>query len=124
MKHIKRDIVIPKEMLELFKNSIRIIEKNHLAGFWPPDLMELKKLQKSIPELFGNAAIMKKYDVAITYNGKSMKNDFSKMGFDFSNDRIVTDIFIQGIPVPWRLLKNAGIDHKKFNVILTPKEMR
>ncbi len=122
MTHFKKDIIIPKEMLDLFKNTTRIIEKNHLSGFWPPDMHNLKQLQKMMPELFGNEAIMKKYNVAITYVGKSMKNDFAKMGFEFNEARIVNNVLIHGIPVPWQLLKNAGIDHKKFNIMLTPKE--
>jgi hypothetical protein len=116
------DVIVPKELINLFKNSIRIIDKKHLAGMWPVDARQLKKLQAVIPELFAEANIMNKYDIAITYQGKTMKNDFSKVGVDFIEDRIIKDLYIHGIPVPWQLLKKAGIDSKKFNVILTPKQ--
>jgi hypothetical protein len=121
MNTIKKDIIIPKELLILFKNSVRIIDKKHLAGMWPVDLKQIAKLQKMLPELFGDEAIMKKYDIAITYNGKSMKVDFQKIGLDLIDERRVHDILIHGIPVPWQLIKKAGIDNKKFNFILTPK---
>ena len=88
---------------------------------WPIDLKQIAKLQKMLPELFGDEAIMKKYDIAITYNGKSMKVDFQKIGLDLIEERRVHDILIYGIPVPWQLIKKAGIDNKKFNIFLTPK---
>jgi hypothetical protein len=121
MTIIKKDIIVPKEILNLFKNSVRIIDKKHLAGMWPVDIGHIKQLQKVLPELFANEAIMKRYDIAITYNGKSMKGDFSKLGLDLIEGRIKNDIFIHGIPVPWQLLKKAGIDHQKFSVYLTPR---
>lgn len=123
MAAFKKDLTIPKELLNLFKNSARIVEKKKLAGFWPPDLQILKELEKSLPELFANEAIMKKYDVAVTYTGRAMKNDLKKMGLLFNEERIVKDFFVHGIPVPWQLLKKAGINHQKIGVILVPKEM-
>jgi hypothetical protein len=121
MNIIKKDIIIPKELLILFKNSVRIIDKKHLSGMWPVDLKQIGKLQKIMPELFRDEAIMKKFDLAVTYNGKSMKVDFHKIGLDLIDERRVQDILIHGIPVPWQLIKKAGIDNKKFNFILTPK---
>jgi hypothetical protein len=121
MATTKRDIIIPKEMQDVFKNSIRIIDKKHLAGFWPVDLMHLKQLQKMIPELFRDEAIMKKYDIAVTYTGNNMKADLSSIGIESINDRLIKNIFIYGIPVPWQLLKKAGVDYKKINIVLTPK---
>ena len=50
-----------------------------------------------------------------------MKDDFVKLGFEFNESRIINNINYHGIPVPWQLLKNAGIDNKKFGIILTPK---
>ncbi len=121
MTPIKKDILIPKELLELFKNSVRIIDKKHLAGMWPVELKYLKQLQKKMPELFGNEAILKKFDFAISYNGKSMKNDLSKIGIEIIDERKINNILIHGIPVPWQLLKKAGVDHQKINITLTPK---
>lgn len=118
----KRDIIVSKELLNLFKNSVRIIDKKHLAGIWPVDLQQLRKLKELLPEIFLDKAIMKKYDLAIGYQGKTVKNDLQKLGVDLVDTRIINDIFIHGIPVPWHLLRKAGIDYKKYNFYLTPKQ--
>jgi len=105
----------------MFQNSIRVIDKKHLAGYWPVDFRQLKQLQKVLPELLGSEALAKKFDLAIAFKGKPIKSDLNKSGFEFIGDRILPDIWIHGIPVPWPWLKKAGIDYKKFNVVLTPK---
>jgi hypothetical protein len=118
---ITKDITIPKEVLNLFPNAIRIIDKKHLVGIYPVDPGNLRKLQATIPELFKNEVIKQKFDVAIGYDGKSMKVDFNKLGIPMLPERIVRDIWIHGIPIPWIYLKKAGIDNKKFNFVLVPK---
>jgi len=122
MKPKRKDLVVSKEILDLFKNSIRIIDKKHLVGIWPVDARQLKKLQTVLPDLFMDENIMKRYDIAIAYKGKTIKNDFSKIGLEFNEERIIRYPLF-GIPIPWRMLRIAGVDHKKFNVVLTPKEL-
>lgn len=122
MKTVYKDLVVSKEILGLFQNSVRIIDRKHLVGMWPVDARLLTKLRPMLPELVGDENIMRKYDLAIGYNGKTMKNDFSTIGLDLIEDRIVNNILIHGIPVPWQMLKKAGIDNKKFDVTLTPKK--
>jgi hypothetical protein len=123
MKRPLKDIVVSKEILGLFKNSVRIIDRKHLAGMWPVDARQLIKLKDMLPQLFLDENIMKKYDLAIGYNGKTVKKDLPKLGVELVEDRIINDIFIHGIPVPWHLLRKAGIDYKKFDIVLTPKQL-
>ena len=122
MKKPLKDIVVSKEILGLFRNSVRIIDKKHLAGMWPVDVRQLVKLKEMLPQLFMDENIMKKYDIAIGYQGKTIKNDLPKLGVELVDERIIKDIFIHGIPVPWHLLRKAGIDYKKFDIVLTPKK--
>jgi hypothetical protein len=121
MAPINKDLVIPKELIPLFKKNLRIIDKHKLSGFFPPDILQFEKLKKLLPELLGQPQIMQKYDLAIEYKGKSIKADFSKLGIEIHESRIVSNIFINGIPVPWTMLRRAGIDHQKIGLYLTPK---
>lgn len=115
-----KDIIVSKEILNLFKNNVRIIDKRHLAGMWPVDVFMLKRLQDLLPQMF-DKNILEKYDLAIGYKGKDIKGDFAKAGIKYVDDRIINHILIHGIPVPWQLLKKAGIDHQKFEVVLTQR---
>lgn len=121
MKPEPKDILVPKEILGIFKNSVRIIDKRITAGMWPVEARQFARLRKIVPELFSEANIMNRYNFAVTYTGKKIQNDLVRNGFEFEEKRIIKNIFIYGIPVPWQMLKKAGIDHKKINVILTPK---
>lgn len=116
-----KDIVIPREILNSLPNSVRIIDKKHLAGMWPVNLSHIRQLQNKLPSLFKDESVMNKFNLAITYKGKAMKTDFSKAGIDLIQDRVLPDILINGIPIPWQFLKKAGIDYRKFEIILTPK---
>ena len=115
------DVIVSKEILILFKNSVRIVDKKHLAGIFPIDHELLAKLRDKLPELF-NDSILKRYDIAIGYQGRAMKADFMKFGIDEMDKRIVNNIIIRGIPVPWQLLKKANIYNEKLNIYLTPKQ--
>lgn len=118
---IKKDILIPKEILNGLQNSVRIIDKKHLAGYWPVEFRQLKQLQKVLPEIMGNEAIANKFDLAVGYKMKPERNDLAKSGLQVIADRIVPDIWLVGIPIPWILLRRAEIDHRKFEIVLTPK---
>ncbi len=120
---IKKDILIPKEILNGLQNSVRIIDKKHLAGYWPVEFRQLKQLQKVLPEIIGNEALANKFDLAIGYKMKPERNDLAKSGLQVIADRIVPDIWLVGIPIPWILLRRAEIDHRKFEIVLTPKGM-
>ncbi|HOX74459.1 MAG TPA: hypothetical protein PLB27_07070 [Bacteroidales bacterium] len=120
---IKKDILIPKEILNGLQNSVRIIDKRHLAGYWPVEFRQLKQLQKVLPEIIGNEALANKFDLAIGYKMKPERNDLAKSGLQVIADRIVPDIWLVGIPIPWILLRRAEIDHRKFEIVLTPKGM-
>lgn len=117
----KNDIIIPKEILNGLQNSIRIIDKKHLAGYWPVEFKQLRKLQELMPEILGSEALARKYDLAIGYKVKPVRGDLAKSGLQFLEDRVVPGILIRGIPVPWTFLQNAGIDNRRFEVVLTPK---
>jgi len=121
MEPKKNDVIVSKEILNLFKNSVRIVDKRHLAGIFPINPELLERLRKKLPELF-DESILKKYDIAIGYQGKAMKADFLRFGIDELDKRIVKNIIIQGIPVPWQLLKKANLYDEKFNIYLTPKQ--
>jgi hypothetical protein len=121
MKTTKEDIVLSKEVLNLFKNNVRIIDKKHLSGIIAIDIHMIERLKKVLPEMF-DESIMKKYDISIGYTGKDIKKDFAQMGIEYNEKRIIEHIRLIGIPVPWQLLKKAGIDNQKFNVVLTPKQ--
>jgi hypothetical protein len=118
---LKNDFTIPKELMKEFPTSLRIVDKKFTGGFWPVELKYIKKLQESLPNVFGNPAIMNRFNLAVTYQGKSMKVDFAKAGIEFIEDRILHDFWIHGIPVPWQYLVKAGIDNKKFGVMFVPK---
>ena len=77
---IKKDILIPKEILNGLQNSVRIIDKRHLAGYWPVEFRQLKQLQKVLPEIIGNEALANKFDLAIGYKMKPERNDLAKSG--------------------------------------------
>jgi hypothetical protein len=117
------DIIVSKDVLKLFKNSVRVIDDWHLQGIIAIDPSMLIKLQKVLPEMFGKN-ILEKYSISIAYKGKDIKKDFHKAGFAFNEERLIDKIYLAGIPVSWQLLKKAGIDHKKFDVLLSPKNMR
>ena len=121
MKSNVNDIIVSKEVLKLFKNTVRVVDNWHTTGIVATEPKILSRMQKFLPEMF-DESIMKKYDIAIGYKGKEIKNDFARLGMEFP-ERFTDKILICGIPVPWQLLKKAGIDHQKFNVILTPKQM-
>lgn len=118
---VKKDILIPKEILNGLQNSVRIIDKKHLAGYWPVEFRQLKQLQKVLPAIMENEALANKFDLAVGYKMKPERNDLVKSGLQVIGDRIVHDIWLVGIPIPWLLLRRAGIDHRKFEIILTPK---
>jgi len=117
------DIIVSKDVLKLFKNSVRVIDDWHLQGIIAIDPSMLIKLQKVLPEMFGKN-ILEKYSISIAYKGKDIKRDFINAGFEFKEERFIDKIHLAGIPVSWQLLKKAGIDHKKFDVLLAPKNMR
>jgi hypothetical protein len=117
---IEKDITIPKEIFKLFPNAVRITDKRSSIGMWPVDPSKIGKLRTVVPEIFENETIKKKFDIAVGYNGKSMKTDFAKIGIDVMPDRIINNIMLHGIPVPWTYLRKAGIDNKKFNMFLIP----
>lgn len=121
MANTHKDLFVPKEMLDLFQNSVRIIDKRGTAGHWPVNAKIISQLKGILPEVFRNEAILKKFDVGINYKGNTIKNDFAKLGLEFNEARIINNIYFHGIPVPWQLLRNVGIDYKKFDIILTPK---
>ena len=81
----------------------------------------MKQLQKVLPEIIGNEALANKFDLAIGYKMKPERNDLAKSGLQVIADRIVPDIWLVGIPIPWILLRRAEIDHRKFEIVLTPK---
>lgn len=150
-----KDIVISKEILRLFKNSIRVVDRLHPAGMWPVDMLKLKELQERLPELLKDKDIANRYDIAVIYKDKVLREksvsrkrgslsirtvekeplklkligsagikvqkDFSKLGLVSIEDRIVKNIPLCGLLVPWRYLKKVNIDHRKFDLILTPK---
>lgn len=116
------DIVISKELLVMFNNNVRILEKHPTGGMWPVDISHIKRLQKVLPQLVEQEALQKQYELAIAHKGKSLKADALKSGIAFDAQRIVNKVQLIGIPVPWTLLKKAGIDHKAFDVVLVPKK--
>lgn len=122
MKSNGNDIMVSKEVLKLFKNSVRVIDFWRTQGIVAVDPKILVKLQKVLPEMF-DKSILDKYNISIAYKGKEIKKDFAKMGFEFKEERFIDKIQLGGIPVSWQLLKKAGIDHQKFDVLLTPKQM-
>jgi hypothetical protein len=120
---LNKEIIIPPELLKLFKKDpIRIIDIVRTPGMWPIDPWLLEKFKKMMPELFNNRTIMKKFDVALTYKGNTMKADLAKIGIDLPN-RIWDDWQLQGFFAPPKpiLMKKAGINQKKFKVFLVPK---
>lgn len=123
MKPNVGDVVVSKEIIDLFKNSVRIIDKRHLYGMWPVDVKDIERLQVFFPEIFEKSDIRERYNIGIGYRGKTMKEDFSKLGFDFEEE-LVRKLPPVTIPIPWHFLRRAGIDHRKFNFYLTPKEMK
>jgi hypothetical protein len=121
MAGFDKDLVIPREMLNEFKVSIRVIDKRHWQGIWPIDLRIRKVFEQRFPELFKNKYFQENYDMAIVYKGKNLKKDIAKFGFDAIETKVYERIFLRGIPVPWDLLRKLNIDHKKFDVMFTPR---
>jgi hypothetical protein len=123
MKSNENDIIVSKEVMKLFNHSVRVIDNWHTRGIVAIDPKILGRLQKVLPEMF-DKSIMEKYNISISYKGNEMKNDFAKMGIEFKEERFTDKIQLGGIPISWQLLKKAGIDNQKFDVLLTPKQMQ
>jgi|WetSurMetagenome_2_1015567.scaffolds.fasta_scaffold545002_2 hypothetical protein len=119
MKPNAKDIVISKEILDVFRNSVRVVGKPSV-GIYPLEARQLLRIKELVPELFANEAILKKYDLGLSYRGKTMKADFAKLKIEFSEDRIIK-IPLVTVPVPWQMLKRANIDYRKIGLCLTPK---
>ena len=121
------DVLIPKELLEHFGKRTKIVFRVPLAGIYPLPLKEFGRLVDSIPHVFKNDNVLKTFDVAINMKIKKPTPDIFKipevltLGLDKSKIRLVDDILINGIPVPWQIIKKAGIDHNKVKVLLVPR---
>lgn len=121
MPRFKKDLVIPQELLNEFRVTIRVIDKKHLAGMWPVDARIQKIFHGRFPRLYANENIMKNYDLALVYKGRRLKKDLEKLDLDLNKIRIEEDIIINGIPVPWTILRKLNINHRKFDLIYAPK---
>lgn len=121
MPRFEKDLVIPKELLNEFRVTVRVIDKKHLAGMWPVDARIQKIFQERFPRLYENDSILRNYDLAMVYKGRKLKSDLKKLHLDFEKLKIRDDIIINGIPVPWTILRKLNINHRRFDLIYTPK---
>jgi hypothetical protein len=121
MAGFEKDLVIPREMLNEFRVSVRVIDKRRWIGIWPIDMRIRKIFEQQFPELFRNKNFLENYEMAIVYKGNNLKKDIEKFGFGAIETKIYERMFIRGIPVPWELLRKMHIDHKKFDVMFTPR---
>lgn len=119
--NFKKDLVIPREMLNEFRVSVRVIDKKHWIGLWPIDVGMHKIFEKQFPTLYRNESFRKNYDLAMVYKGRNIKSDLSKLKIDVSKTRTYDGTIINGIPVPWYLLRRMELDYKKFDFVFTPK---
>ena len=121
-KTINKEIVIPPELLKLFKKEpIRIIDiTTQTEGMYPTRKEHFEIFKKMMPELFKNRSIMGKFDVALTYTGNTIKDDLAKIGIDLPY-RIWDNWRLTGIAAPPILMDKAGINQKKFKFFLVPK---
>lgn len=121
MAGFEKDLVIPREMLNEFKVSVRVIDKRKWAGMWPVDARIHKLFEHRFPKLYANTTFRENYDLALVHRGKNLKKDIGKLGLELDQSKVFDRVIINGIPVPWTLLKKMDIDHKKFDVVFTPK---
>ena len=117
-----KGIVISEEILRLFKDEARIVNKKDWIGLFALKAKYIKELQLKFPELMSEKIAMH-YDFSIGYSGTTAKSDFAKFSHTLPEEKVQKYKLIQGIPVPWRLLQKAGLDYKKFNMLLTPKQI-
>lgn len=117
---IEKIVVTPK-VLELFGGTARIIDRRYWIGLRRIDKDILKQLQSRLPEVFNNKEISSSYDVAVVSTTRVYSKDFKDLGIKEFAPRYKELHNVRGIPVPWYLLKKAGFDYNKINVVLVPK---
>jgi len=122
MPKFQRDLVIPHELLNEFKVTVREFDKKHWQGIWPVDANIRKIFEKRFPELYADEKFVKNYDLAMVYKGRRLEKDFNKMGFKLEREKIIPRIIINGIPVPWYILRRLDLDYRKFDFVFTPKQ--
>ena len=122
MPKFQKDLVIPHELLNEFKVTVREFDKKHWQGIWPVDADIRHIFEKRFPELYANEKFVKNFDLAMVYKGRRLDKDLDKLGFKVSRDRLIPRIIINGIPVPWYILRRLDLDHRKFDFVFTPKQ--
>jgi len=121
MPKFTRDLVIPRELLNEFQVNVRVFDKKRWAGMWPVDARVRHIFEERFPELFASKEFVKNYDLAMVYKGRNLNKDMAKMDLDVSKHEIIPRIIINGIPVPWYILRRMSINHRKFDFVFTPK---
>lgn len=124
MGNSNEHIVINARVLEKFKGSVRIIDKKYWAGIPAIDAKLLEKLRTKLPQVIGDKEIASMYDFAVVAPTREFSKDFKDLGIKEFSVRIKELKSVRGIPVPWYLLRDAGFDYNKINVILVPKAVR
>ena len=124
MDNLKANIVINARILDKFKGSVRIVDKRYWAGIPAIDAKILEKLRAKLPEIVGDKEIAEMYDFAVVAPTREFSKDFKDLGIKEFSVRIKELKSVRGIPVSWHLLKNAGLDYNKINVVLVPKAVR
>ncbi len=126
MPEIKRDLVIPKELLMEFKGSVRVIDRLRWRGIWPVDARVRQRIEEYMTHLRKSELLLNKYDLVLVYKGKENVISNKYLGLDDMEVKIVKWP-LQGIPVPWKLLRDfvdkAKINPLQYELIYTPKAM-
>lgn len=121
MANQEKDLVIPQGLLTKFSNAVRIIDKKNIVGIKPLNPELLTKMESSFPEFFNDKRFQSNFEVALTYKGRNIKGDMEKAGIKLDQSRISKDIFIRGIPVPDKFLKDLALNPAKFGIIFAQK---
>ena len=107
------DLIIPKVLLEKYKEKIRIKDLGQTGGVWPVDVRIIRDIKPNAKKYLNDKTINENFDLVLAYSGKNAKVDLAKMGLEAQLPNIKKFRLI-GIPVPDFKIKN-------FELILAQK---
>jgi hypothetical protein len=114
-------ITIPRELLEMFNNTLRVESILQTKGIILVDLDKIKGLNPKVKNLAESKAIMSNFNIGVSYKGRTIENDLLKFGIEFNKPRIIAKHKPIGIWIPWNLLNSKATGSNNFKVFLTPK---
>lgn len=108
------------DLAKLFdEQEFRIIKDLHLIGIYPIESTLLQQLLKRNLKFSRARNIADKYNFALHYKGRDLEKDLKELGISSKVPRITEGVIINGIPADVRVLKEAGLKFRKFDLVVT-----